>query len=155
VFRVATETRRCPADDLSGAGAALEPGRWNRKGDPIVYAATSVSLATLETAAHIDAAGLPLNRFLVEIVIPSSTWRRREILDVNAIGPSWKAIPSGAVCERAGSDWLRSLRSALLLVPSVIVPEESCVLINPAHADATGIRAIVRRRMMYNALFRG
>jgi RES domain-containing protein len=155
VFRIATETRSRSADDLSGAGAAVEPGRWNRKGEPIVYAATSVSLATLETAAHIDVAGLPLNRFLVEVVIPPPIWMRREILDINALGPAWNAIPSGTVCERAGSDWLRSLRSALLLVPSAIVPEEHCVLVNPAHPDATGLRAIVRRRMTYDSLFRG
>ena len=154
VFRVATETRAYPADDLSGRSAAAEPGRWNRKGEPVVYAATSVSLATLETAAHVNPAGLPLNRFLVEIVFPTKTWSHRETLDVSAIGPAWKAIPAGTASERAGSEWLRSLRSVILLVPSVIVPEESCVLINPTHPDARSIRAIVRRRMEYDMLFR-
>ena len=154
VFRVATETRSYPASDLSGAGAGVEPGRWNKKGESVLYTATSVALATLETAAHVKAAGLPLNKFLVEVVIPLQAWRRREVLDLSAIGPTWKAIPPGLASERAGSDWLRSGRSALLLVPSVIAPEEYCVLINPAHPDAKGIRAIVRRRMEYDLLFR-
>jgi RES domain-containing protein len=154
VFRVATETRSYPAADLSGAGAGVEPGRWNRKGESVLYTATSVALATLETAAHVNPAGLPLNKFLVEIVIPPQAWRRREVLDVGAIGPTWKAIPPGMASEQAGSDWLRSRRSAVLLVPSVIAPEEYCVLINPAHHDAKGIRAIVRRPMEYDLLFR-
>ena len=154
LFRVATETRSYPADDLSGGGAAAEPGRWNKKGESVLYAATSVALATLETAAHVNPAGLPLNKFLVRIVVPPKAWTRREILDINAIGPTWKAVPPGATSERAGSDWLRSLPSALLLVPSVIAPEEYCVLINPAHPDAKDIRAVVLRRMQYDLLFR-
>ena len=154
VFRVATETWSYPADDLSGGGAAVEPGRWNKRGESVLYTASSVALATLETAAHVNPAGLPLNKFLVEIFIPKKTWKRREFLDVNAIGPTWKAVPAGAASERAGSDWLRSLRSSLLLVPSVLAPEEHCILINPAHRDAKGLHAIVRRRMEYDVLFR-
>ena len=154
LFRVATETRSYPADNLSGTGAAVEPGRWNKKGESVLYTATSVALATLETAAHVNPVGLPLNKFLIEIVVPPKAWTRREILDVNAIGPTWKAVPPGATSERAGSDWLRSRRSALLLVPSVIAPEEYCVLINPAHPDVKDLRAIVRRRMEYDVVFR-
>ncbi|WP_187367146.1 RES domain-containing protein [Massilia mucilaginosa] len=33
---------------LGGGGAKLTGGRWNSKGMPVVYAATSISLATLE-----------------------------------------------------------------------------------------------------------
>jgi RES domain-containing protein len=154
LFRVATETRSYLANDLSGGGAAAEPGRWNKKGEPVLYTATSVALATLETAAHVNPAGLPLNKFLIRIVVPQKAWTRREVLDINLVGPTWNAVPSGAASERAGSDWLRSLRSALLLVPSVIAPEEYCVLINPAHPDTKGIRAVVLRRMEYDLLFR-
>ena len=154
LFRVATERRSYGAADVSGTGAAAEPGRWNKTGESVLYTTTSIALATLETAAHVNPAGLPLNKFLVEIVVPPEAWARREILDVGAIGPAWKAVPSGATSQRAGSDWLRSRRSALLLVPSVIVPEEYCVLINPAHPGVKDIRAIVRRRMEYDMLFR-
>ena len=76
------------------------------------------------------------------------------MLDVSTIGPTWKAIPPGMASEEAGSDWLRSRRSAVLLVPSVNAPEEYCVLINPAHSDTKGIRPIVRRQMEYDVLFR-
>ena len=154
LFRVATETRTYSANDLSGGGAAAEPGRWNKKGESVLYTATSVALATLETAAHVNPTGLPLNKFLVQVVVPPKAWRRREVLDINAIGPAWKAVPPGATSERAGSDWLRSLRSALLLVPSVVAPEEYCVLINPAHPDVNDIRAVVLRPMEYDLPFR-
>jgi RES domain-containing protein len=154
LFRVATETRSYPADDLSGRGAAAEPGRWNKRGEAVVYTATSVALATLETAAHVNPTGLPLKKFLVQVLVSPQVWTRREIVDVSVIRPAWRAVPPGATSERAGSEWLRSRRSALLLVPSVIVPEEYCVLINPAHRDAKEIRAAVLRPVEYDLLFR-
>jgi RES domain-containing protein len=40
--------------------------------------------------------------------------------------------------------------SALLLVPSVIVPEESNVLINPEHPDARALRVMVVRKWIYD-----
>jgi RES domain-containing protein len=154
LWRVATETRAYVAADLSGAGAAAEPGRWNDKGDAMLYAAPTVALATLETAAHVDPAGLPMNKFLVRLTIPAATWAAREELDVAKLSPAWKAIPAGATSVDAGTAWLRSGRSALLLVPSVIVPEERCVLISPAHADSKGITAKVVRPLEYDLLFR-
>ena len=154
LFRVATETRAYPADDLSGQGAAVEPGRWNQEGERVVYTATSVSLAVLETAAHVTPRNLPLNKFLVQITVPTAVWSERHTLDVARLGPAWKAIPPGTTSARAGSHWLRSQASALLVVPSVIAPEEHCVLINPAHSDAKGLRAEVLRPLEYDLLFR-
>jgi hypothetical protein len=46
------------------------------------------------------------------------------------------------------------MRSPVLLVPSVIVPEEPVALINPEHVMAAGIKARVVRRFEYNRLFR-
>ena len=48
----------------------------------------------------------------------------------------------------------RNDKDGPLVVPSVIVPEEYCILVNPAHPDVKDIRAIVRRRMEYDVLFR-
>jgi len=154
LWRIATETRAYPASDLSGAGAARHPGRWNDDGQAVVYAAPTLSLAVLETAAHIDSAGLPLNRFVVEIEVPAATWELRETLDVARLPPSWSAIPAGRASVVAGAAWLAALRSPILLVPSVIVPEESVALINPAHGACAAITARVVRRFDYGGLFR-
>lgn len=132
----------------------MHPGRWNDDGEKVVYSASTPSLAVLETAAHVDSGGLPLNRFLVAIDVPDDVWTRREILDVSTLDPSWSAIPAGLVSVQAGSQWLLAMRSALLLVPSVIVHEESAVLINPAHPDARHITAKVVRKFEYDLLFR-
>ena len=154
LWRIATSTRAYGANDLSGTGAARSPGRWNDAGERVVYCAQTISLAVLETAAHIDDAGLPLNKYLVEIDIPDAVWRARQVLDVAALGPTWAAIPAGRDSVQAGSDWFRSGRCALLLVPSVIVPEESAVLLNATHPQAGTVTARIVRPFEYNRLFR-
>jgi RES domain-containing protein len=36
------------------------------------------------------------------------------------------------------------------VIPSVIVPEECCVLVNPAHPDSASISAVKSRRWLYD-----
>ena len=101
----------------------------------MVYSSTSRALACLETFVHLNAGGLPLNRYLVEIEIPEDIWNAAEILDhTTLIG--WDAEPASTTSITFGSIWAKSQRSALLMVPSVIVPDELNVLINPLHSDA-------------------
>jgi RES domain-containing protein len=66
------------------------------------------------------------------------------------MAPTWCAEPPGSTTLRTGDDWLASGASALLLVPSVIVPEEYNALVNPAHPRAARIGAIVRRQFVYD-----
>ena len=154
LWRIATETREYNADDLTGAGAAKTPGRWNDKDDHVIYTAPSIAIAVLETATYVDAAGLPLNRYLVEITIPRPAWKQREVINVSSLPATWDAVPAGRGSVRFGSDWLSSKRSPILVVPSVIIPEENATLINPKHPLAEGISARVVRRFDYNKLFR-
>ena len=155
LWRIAAETRRCAADDLSGEGAAKSPGRWNDEGQRALYTAPTIAIAVLETAAHIDDAGLPMNRFLVRIKVPEEVWGRRSVLDLGALAPTWAAIPAGRGSVKRGADWIRFGTSALLVVPSVLVPEESAVVVNTSHPDAASLNAEVARKFEYNRLFRG
>ena len=154
LWRIAADTRQYRADDLSGGGAAKRPGRWNDTGEAVIYAAPTISIAVLETAAHIDDAGLPLNRYLLELDVPDDVWALREELDVATLPPTWSAIPASHASVKIGSVWLASLRSPILLVPSVVVPEEQASLINPIHPQSKRITARVVRLFEYNQLFR-
>ncbi|MFT4103638.1 MAG: RES family NAD+ phosphorylase [Burkholderiaceae bacterium] len=154
LWRIAAETRRYPAADLSGAGAADSPGRWNDDKQAVVYCAPTRAIAVLETAAHIDDSGLPLNRFVVEIDVPDEVWALHEVINPDSLPPTWSAIPAGRASVNVGSAWLASLRSPILLVPSVIVPEECAALINPRHPASGRIKATVVRLFEYNRLFR-
>ena len=152
-WRIASDTPGYTADDMQGTGAKLTGGRWNREGTPLVYCASNISLACLETLVHLNAGLLPLNRYLVSIQIPPTVWQAAEHFDPNKhIG--WDAIPAGKVSLDYGSQWAASMRSALLLVPSVIVPEELNILINPLHPAAATIRASKTRKWTYHAVSR-
>lgn len=154
LWRIAAATREYAPTDLSGAGAAKFPGRWNDYNESVVYCAPAIAMAVLETAAHVDDSGLPLNRYLVEIAVPGPMWVGRVTLDAAKLPATWDAIPAGRTSVKIGSDWVTSLRSAILIVPSVIVPEESIALINPAHAGVHEITAKVVRAFEYDRLFR-
>lgn len=147
-WRIATDTPTYETTDLSGAGAKATGGRWNAPGISVVYASTTRALACLETIVHLNAGGLPLNRYLVALAIPDEVWDRAHGPGVADIG--WDAEPSGLVSIDYGTDWVRSGRSAVLLVPSVIVPEELNVLLNSAHADCGLVRATKVRRWLYD-----
>jgi RES domain-containing protein len=53
-----------------------------------------------------------------------------------------------------GTSWLRANATVLAEVPSVIVPEEHNILINPHHPDVTKITAVKIRRWMYDHRFK-
>jgi RES domain-containing protein len=151
VWRIAVEAPTYAANDLSGTGAKMTGGRWNSKGTPIVYCAANIALATLETVHYLRSGGLPFNRYLVRIDVPDAVWDAHQVLD--PLPGGWDAIPAGLTARTAGDAWISSGASALLLVPSVIVPDEYNVLINPQQSDAAAIVATTLKRWIYDPRF--
>jgi len=149
-WRIATDTPDHTADDLSGQGAERAGGRWNARGTPLVYASSSRALACLETVVHLGGGlALPLNRYLVCIELPHAVWAARTVFHApRHVG--WDALPPGRVSIAWGTAWAQGGASCLAEVPSVIVPEESNLLINPRHPDARRIRARKLRRWLYD-----
>lgn len=150
VWRIATDTPAFVADDLSGTGAKSTGGRWNDVGAPVVYTSESRALACLETVVHLNAAGLPLNRYLVAITIPDDVWTKAQREDQFSLSVGWDALPAGRVSIAFGTGWLVARTSALLIIPSVIVPEEFNILINPQHTDSARISAAKIRKWTYD-----
>jgi RES domain-containing protein len=150
VWRIATDTPSYTAIDLTGTGAKVSGGRWNRPGTALLYCAENIALACLETFVHLNTGGLPLNRYLVRIEIPDVTWEAASRLTALTAAIGWDAIPTGMVSLDAGDAWAARGSSALLVVPSVIVPEELNILINPLHPDAKAITATKVRKWNYD-----
>ncbi len=150
LWRIAVDTPGYTADDVSGAGAKITGGRWNRKGHAVLYTSTSIALACLETVVHMGSGGLPLNRYLVRIEVPEDAWKARTALSSADLPVGWDTLPEGKVSLDAGDLWATRAASPLLLVPSVIVPEEANVLVNPAHPLATRVKAAKVRKWLYD-----
>lgn len=149
-WRIAAETKSYPADDLSGSGAKIAGGRWNELGTAMVYAASSRALACLETVVHLNSSGLPLNRYLVEILVPDDLHVAARAAKPTAWPVGWDAEPAGRASIEIGTGWAKRNSSAILLVPSVIVPEEDNLVINPAHPDAHRVMARKVRKWLYD-----
>ena len=63
-----------------------------------------------------------------------------ENLDDALLPANWQRFPGPDATRAIGDIWLREARSAVLAVPSVIVPGEHNYLLNPSHP---GFRKIV------------
>jgi RES domain-containing protein len=117
---------------FSGEGARRYGGRWNSKGVAVVYLAQTQSLAALEILVHADYAEL-LQHY---VVIPVSMAPNLIIrVDVSRLPRNWRAYPPPNGVRAIGDNWVAAGGSAVLQVPSVIVPSESNFLVNPLHPD--------------------
>lgn len=129
--------RRHAERAFDGAGARRTGGRWNSPGVAMVYTAESASLAVLEVLVHLGTAS-PLPAYaLAEAELDDALVAR---LDESDLPPDWRASPPPAALRRLGDEWVASGRSAALAVPSVVIPWETNVLLNPAHPDFAGVR---------------
>jgi RES domain-containing protein len=151
LWRIATDTPDYTADDMAGKGAEITGGRWNRIGTPVIYASTSIALATLETLVHFNTTDLPLNRILVRLDVPDELWAARSVLTQHTAKVGWNVFPAGKVSLDAGDAWLNGVASALMEVPSAIVPEETNVLINPRHSNIFQIVVVRTRLFQYDS----
>lgn len=150
LWRIASDAPLYESTDLSGKGAEITGGRWNRPGQAVVYCATSIALACLETVVHLNAGGnLPLNRYLVRIEVDDTSWQTVTLASPERL-VGWDAEPAGKVSLDWGDQWLRSRQSLLASVPSVVVPEERNVLINPAHPASARLRSTKLRKWLYD-----
>ena len=86
-------------------------GRWNRKGTPVVYTSSTRALACLEVLANLAHGGLPLNRYLVQILIPIEQWKLAVRFDP-AAGIGWDALQPGLVSLDWGTQWDMHLESS-------------------------------------------
>lgn len=148
-WRIGTDTPAYSAEDMVGSGAKTTGGRWNRVGSPVVYAASTRALACLETMVHLGG-GLPLNRYLVRVDIPDEVWDQRITLTSQTAPVGWDALPIGMVSLDCGEQWLRGRASAIMVVPSIVVPEELNILINPLHPDTARIASTKIRKWLYD-----
>ena len=118
--------------ELSGIGGTKASGRWHSRGRRIVYLADHPSSALLEMLVHMDRDLLPASYQLLRLAVPDDL--TCETIGSAELPADWRQaqITSRAIGDR----WLDGGSSALLQVPSAIVPEARNYLLNPAHPDA-------------------
>ena len=135
IWRIVPAHRTATAFD--GEGARLFGGRWNSPGTRIVYCSESRALAALEMLVHLTHGTIRQRLRLMGTEIDES---HIEVLPARNLPPQWRSPIIRATNKKLGDEWVRSGRSAVLRIPSAIIPEENNYLLNPAHPALANVR---------------
>jgi RES domain-containing protein len=131
-------------DGLSSEGARRHGGRWNSKGVPVLYCATSESLAMLELRVH-SPHPYPRTRWKFAIEVPDDALTS---VAAEELPRGWNKLPAGPASKRLGDAWAAASSSLGLLVPSVVASEEKNLILNPAHLRFQEVRVLSKRRVV-------
>lgn len=125
------------ADTLKASGRAA---RWNANDINMIYTASSQALACLENVVHRNQLGLSSNFKVMTIDIPDDLVI--EVIDRKRLPKDWKDYSNLILTQQIGNEWIKSLRTAVLKIPSSIIDLENNYLINPAHPDFKKIKLL-------------
>ncbi len=129
VWRITTA--RFAAAAFSGEGARLYGGRWNPKGWEVVYTAQSQSLALLELMVQDD----PLRAHYVRIPAQLPVGLPETRIEAAQLPEGWRTLGGRGAIQALGQAWLQEGTTAVLNVPSAVLPAERNFLLNPRHPD--------------------
>ena len=99
-----------------------------QSGRPVVYTAGSLALAQLEILVHLPTERLLKSFVAFQAVVPDACI---DVYPQEELPSSWRSNPSPEVVKQVGDAWAREEPSAVLQVPSAVVPSEPCFLLNP------------------------
>lgn len=134
VFRIAKAKF---ANELYAPGME---GRWNQRGEEVIYTASSRSLACLENLAHKGGrGGIETYRTMV-IYVPDRLAIRQ--VNLKDLPEGWNQISQHKACQQIGSDWYVTKDTPVLKVPSAVIPDEFNYVVNARHAQFSEIKLI-------------
>lgn len=143
VFRIQKDKHRDTV--LSGEGARLYGGRWNKEGTPLVYTSSSMELALLEATVHFEGlppAGLP-PYVLVTIALPDEAISYPTI---ELLPRDWQLYEGYPADELAAFVQRQFKQTGCLgvAVPSVVMPQSKArnILLNPLSPAISQIRIV-------------
>lgn len=136
--------------DLTGRGGILFAGRWHHAGAPVVYLAGSPAGALIETCVHTSANDIPPSSTLLKIAGPDLAM---DEIQLATLAQGWQEHVE--ITRGFGSAWLKRGSSALLRVPSALIPETANYLLNPLQADAVLLKIEESFQYPFDARLKG
>lgn len=127
-------------NDLSGEGARLYGGRWNREGDAALYFCEYLSLCVLELLARMDYEFLNSDYWFIEAEIDKKFLE--ELKNPENISIEWRKNPHISTTQDYGSNWIRQNEKLGLIIPSTILPTEHNIFINPNHESFSKLKIL-------------
>ena len=139
VYRI---TKSIHAAEISGNGAALFPGRWNKKGTPVLYSGENKEIALLETIVHAPPMIVP-DYTLLTIKIPDNSLTE---LKISSLPSNWFNYPAPSILADIGENWLKLGKSLALKLPSCILPSSSIIILNCVHPSFSKVKIIAQSK---------
>jgi RES domain-containing protein len=138
-------TKEKYARDLSGTGrrgngAYLNGGRWNEPGVYMLYTASSVALATLETLAHIRKDITPKGFVLVTLYLPDIDIPKLE--DHLDLKEQWHKLPPYEAFTKEIGNTEVFKNHLFISVPSAVTLKDRNFLLNPLHQDISSVKIV-------------
>jgi len=118
------------ASDISGTGAAMLGGRWNKKGTPVLYTGENKEIALLETIVHTPPMLVP-NLDILTIELPNSFMS----LDIKSLPKNWIDYPAPTILTEIAEEWIVDCKSIALRVPSCIIHTSYNYILNCRHPE--------------------
>lgn len=144
VYRI---TKSKHAEDISGTGSALYPGRWNKRGTPVLYTGESKEIALLEIIVHIPPLiSPPLDILSLEIPDDSIT-----TINSNDLPKNWFHFPAPTVLSEIGQNWVEKDETIALRVPSSIIQTAFNVILNCSHKEYGRVKIMDQKRFRFDA----
>ena len=133
--------------DITGEGARLHGGRWNRKLVPCIYSSESRALALLEYTANVNIEDIPRALSMTTFEIPDD-----QIFQLHAseLPGDWMVSPAPSSTRDLGSSLLVTAKCMAIKLPSAIIPDEFNYLINPVHINKSYIRIVEAKDFIYD-----
>ncbi|MBC8004401.1 MAG: RES family NAD+ phosphorylase [Verrucomicrobia bacterium] len=130
VYRIAKKEHAA----LDGLGGLYGPGRWHKKGNLVIYTSEHASLAAWEKIVHVASVeNLPEGFYLIKIELPETIVIQEVPKKIFVKG--WNGFPFINETVDYGTSFLKAKEHLALKVPSVIIPDEYNIILNPLHPD--------------------
>ena len=135
------------ASDISGTGAAMYGGRWNKKGSPVLYCGENKEIALLETIVHTPPMLSP-NLDILTIEIPESIIE----LKIESLPKNWFDYPAPTILSELAEEWINESKSIALKVPSCIIHSSHNYILNCRHPEYQDkVRIIEQKKFHFDS----
>jgi RES domain-containing protein len=126
--------RICKAEYANDLAASGVESRWNSRGQFVIYAGSTRSLATLESVVHMGGIFPSKTYKVVVISIPDDDKFVRHV-HIRELPSNWRTMAAYPALQSIGSEWYAKRDTLLLKIPSVVIPQEYNYVVNTEHPD--------------------
>jgi RES domain-containing protein len=127
---------------IHGERNATTGARWNSPGNGVLYASFTLSLSILEAYVHLPPAmrtNLP-EMTAIRIHVPDET--RWDAINVAELPSDLEGKEAQARCRQLGDAWIAGRETLVCTIPSIIIPRENNLMVNPAHPSMSKVRIV-------------